>query len=204
MAIAITVVAGASVFGFVNNQARVSEINYANSVGTTDNFLNENFKVIDMYYSTSNAGGGGCTSGYYCTTGFWLYSTGTLNLQAFSVRLYDCTAGSTCGSNINILYNYTVSAGTKTDRVYDVRASAANYFSTCRATGSTYENPTLSTVNAKTQNAQLVLLTVPPDNANCPSYHNFWTTSLGFKTGTPYYITVTGLYGNVITYYQVK
>lgn len=177
--IAITVVGGAAVFGYVNTQAGVSELNYAQSVGTNNNFLAENFKIIDLYFATSSQ------------LGFWVYNTGNTNFQGFSVRLYD-SAGL-----VNILYNYTGSS-TKTDRVFDLKASSTYYHTTCRLSGSTYESPTVSTVNTKIQNAQLLLLTIPPTTTNCPSYGKTFTT------GTTYNVVVTGLYGNVVTYYQTK
>lgn len=177
--LAITIVGGAAVFGYVNTQAGVSELNYANSVGVTNDYLAENFKVIDLYFATSSQ------------LGFWVYNTGHRNFQPFSVRLYD-SAG-----QVNVLFNYTGTT-TKVDRVYDLRASSAYYYSTCRLAGSSYESPTLSTVSAKIQNAQLLLLTIPPTTTNCPSYGKTYTT------GTNYYIVVTGLSGNVVTYFQVK
>ncbi|MBI3116526.1 MAG: hypothetical protein HYZ12_04220 [Thaumarchaeota archaeon] len=79
-----------------------------------------------------------------------------------------------------------------------MRASSAYYYTTCRLAGSSYESPTLSTVSAKIKNAQLMLLTIPPTTTNCPSYGQT------YATGTTYYIVVTGLSGNVVTYFQVK
>ncbi len=177
--IAITVVAGAVVFGWVNTQARVSEARYAASVGNTDNFLAENFKVIDMYFATSSQ------------LGIWVYNAGSTTFQPLSVRVSD-NAGL-----INVLFNYTGTTA-KVDRVYDLKASSSYYFSTCRATGSSYESPTLSTVSAKVQNAQLLLLVIPPTTANCPSYGQT------FATGTAYSLVVTGVFGNTFTFYQLK
>jgi archaellum component FlaF (FlaF/FlaG flagellin family) len=177
--IAITVISGAAVFGYVNSQARVSELNYANSVGNTNNFLAENMKVIDMYFATTSQ------------IGIWVYNTGSTTFAPFSVRLYD-SAGL-----INVLFNYTGTA-VKTDRVFDLKANAANFHSTCRAVGSTYESPTLSTTSTKVQNAQLLLLTIPPTTTNCPSYGQL------FNTGTAYSVVVTGVFGNTVTFYQLK
>jgi hypothetical protein len=131
---------------------------------------------------------------YFATSsqlGVWVYNTGSTNFQPFSVRLYD-SAGL-----INILYNFTGST-TKTDRVYDLRAGSSYYYSACRSTGSSYESPSLSTMSAKVQNAQLLLLTIPPTTSGCPSYGNTFTA------GTAYSMVLTGLFGNSVTYYQVK
>ncbi len=177
--IAITVTSGAAVFGYVNSQARVSEARYASSVGSTDNFLAENFKVIDLYFATSSQ------------LGIWVYNTGSTTFQPLSVRVYD-SAGL-----LNVLFNYT-GTSTKVDRVYDLKASSTYFFSTCRATGSTYESPTISTVSTKVQNAQLLLLTIPPTTTNCPSYGQT------FATGTAYSVVVAGVFGNTLTFYQLK
>ncbi len=179
LSIAITVVAGSAAFSFINLQARVSELNYANSVGTTNSYLAENFKVIDIYFASSTQ------------MGIWVYNIGNINLQTFSVRVYDSA------SLVNVLYNYTGTT-TKTDRVFDLRASSTYLHTTCRLAGSTYESPTISTVNTVIQNAQLLLLTIPPTTTNCPSY------GATFTSGTTYFVKVTGLYGNVVAYYQVK
>ncbi len=175
----MTVVSGAAVFGYVNSQARVSEARYASSVGSTNNFLAENFKVIDMYFATSSQ------------LGIWVYNTGSTTFQPFSVRLYDGAA------LINVLFNYT-GTSMKVDRVYDLKASSTYYYSTCRATGSSYESPTISTVSAYVHNAQLLLLTIPPTTINCPSYGQT------FATGTAYSVVVTGVFGNSVTFYQLK
>jgi hypothetical protein len=179
LSIAVTVIAGASLFGFVNSQARVSELNYANAIGTTNAYLAENFKVADIYFASTTQ------------MGIWVYNTGNINFQTFSVRLYDSA------SLINILYNYTGSTST-TDRVFDLKAGPSDFHSTCRLSGSTYENPALSTVSTQIQNAVLLLVTIPPTTTNCPSYGQT------FSSGTTYSIVLTGLYGNAVTYYQVK
>lgn len=173
----MTLIAGFAVFGFVNGQAGVSALAYGNSVGATDNFLAENFKVVDLYFASTTQ------------TGFWLYNTGSTNLLLFSVRLYD-SAGL-----VNLLYNYTVSGSTKTNYLYDLRSTLSTK---CKTAASSYESPTLTTVNTVKQNAVLVALTIPPTQTNCPSF------AQTFNTGTTYVITATGLYGNAVTYYQVK
>ncbi len=177
--ITMTVISGAAAFGYVNNQAKVSETRYANSVGSTDNFLAENFKVIDIYFPTSSQ------------LGIWLYNTGSTTFQPFSVRVYDSAA------MMNVLFNYT-GTSTKVDRVYDLKAGSTYYYSTCRATGSTYETPTISTVSTNIHNAQLFLLTIPPTTTNCPSYGQT------FAMGTAYSVVVTGVFGNTVTFYQLK
>jgi hypothetical protein len=180
LTIAITLIAGAATWGFVRTQAGSSELALQNNASNTNNFLNEQFNVIDMTFGSNTQ------------TTFWLYNVGTLTLSVFQIRLYD-SAGL-----VNILYNYTQSGSVKTDRVFDLKAGAAYLHSTCRLSGSTYESPVVSTSAVKTTNAGTIAITIPAAVSNCPSYGKTFTS------GTTYTVVVTGLYGNVVTYYQVK
>jgi hypothetical protein len=177
LAIAITLVAGAAAWGLARNQAAVSENALQSNVGGTNNFLSEQFKVIDMYSSSST------------TITFLVYNTGGNTLQLLSTRLYD-SAGL-----MNLRYNYTQSGTVKTDQVYDLRSSASNL---CKTAAATYESPSLTTTTTKVTNVQSYTLTVPGTQGGCPS--------LGqqFNTGTTYTVVVTGIYGNVVTFYQTK
>ncbi len=168
---------GAAVFGYVNGQAGVSEASYANSVGVNNNFLAEKFKVVDLNFPASNQ------------IGFWIYNTGSISLQVFQVRVSD-SAGL-----INLLYNYTKSGQTKTDYVFDLRSSLA---SKCKTAASSYESPLISGINTNLQIGQSLTVTIPLLSALCPSFGQ--TTS----SGTSYSVTVVGLYGNSVRYYQTK
>jgi len=176
----MTVVAGAATWGFVRAEAGLSESALQSNAQNTNNYLGEQFNVIDMTFPSTTQ------------TTAWILNVGTLTYSPFSIRLYD-SAGL-----INILYNYTVSGSVYTDRVFDLRAGASYYHSTCRLVGSTYETPKLSTTTVRTSNSQTIALTIPSTVANCPSYGQT------FASGTSYTVVVTGLYGNVVTYYATK
>jgi len=175
MAIAITLVAGAAAWGFVRTQAATSEGALQNNAVNTNNLLSEHFGVVDMYFGTTTS------------ATFWVYNTGSLTYQTFSVRLYG-SAGL-----INIFYNYTMSGGVKTDQVYDLRSALA---SKCKTAASSYESPLITATTVKTSNAQFYTLTIPPTTSNCPSFGNTITS------GVTYTVVVTGSYGNVVTYSQ--
>ena len=70
----VTILAGAAVFGYVNNQVRLSELKIANDVGDTNNYL-ENFRVIGIYFPSTTQ------------MAFWFYNSGNTNLQTFQVRV---------------------------------------------------------------------------------------------------------------------
>jgi len=177
LAIALTIIAASGVWSYVNTQAAVSETLLGKSVGATNAFLGEQLKVIDLYLGTST----------YTTV--WIFNTGGGTLQLFRIRLYD-SAGL-----INLQYNYTVSASTKTDYVYDLRSSLA---SKCKTAASSYETPTLSSFSLKPINSQSIQVTIPALQPGCPSFGQL------LVSGTTYTIIVTGLYGNSVTYFQVK
>jgi len=54
MTIAITLVAGTAVFGYVRSQANVSELAYGQNVGVTLNFLQERFVIPLVSYSSNS------------------------------------------------------------------------------------------------------------------------------------------------------
>jgi len=176
----MTLIAGAATWSYVRAQAGSSEGAILGSSLTNSNFLGEQFKVTDMTFASTTQASA------------WVYNLGTLTLSVFSIRLYD-SAGL-----VNILYNYTQSGSVKTDMVYDLRASSTYYYSTCRLAGSSYETPLISSTTVKSTNVQTYALTIPSAISNCPSYGQTFTS------GTTYTVVVTGLYGNVVTFYQVK
>ncbi|MEM3186088.1 MAG: archaellin/type IV pilin N-terminal domain-containing protein [Conexivisphaerales archaeon] len=90
LTVAITIIAGAAVFGYVNSQAGVSENIYGQSIGNTLNFLAEKFVIVDMNYS----GNGNSLS-------IWLYNTGNINLRVVQVLVYNSS------KSFYMLYNAT-------------------------------------------------------------------------------------------------
>jgi flagellin-like protein len=53
LAIAVTLIAGAAVFGYVNSSAAATEKQYGTSVGATVDYLSEQFSVVDMSFTSS-------------------------------------------------------------------------------------------------------------------------------------------------------
>ena len=175
LAIAITLIAGTAAWSYVRSQAAVSEGAIQNNAQTNNNFLNEHYNVVDMYFGTTTS------------ATFWVYNTGSVTYQTFSVRLYGSTG------LVNLFFNYTQSGNVKTDQVYDLRSGLATK---CKTAAATYEAPSVTATTVRTTNAQLYALTIPPTLSNCPSF------GLTFVSGTTYTVVVTGLYGNVVTYSQ--
>ena len=176
----MTLIAGAAAWGFVRSQAANSEGALQNGAISTNNLLSEHFAVVDMYYATTTS------------TTFWVYNTGSVTFQVLSVRLYD-SAGL-----VNLFYNYTVSAGTKTDQVYDLKSGLA---AKCKTAATSYETPSLTGTTVRTTNEQLYTLTIPPTTSSCPSYGQTFGVA---GSGTTYTVVVTGIYGNVNAFSQQR
>lgn len=81
LAIAITIIAGAAVFGYVNGQAGVTERQYGSSVGVTVNYLQEQFTVVDMSFTSSTQ------------VTLYIYNYGRVALSPVQVILYNSTQG---------------------------------------------------------------------------------------------------------------
>ncbi len=177
LAIAMTLIAGAATWGYVNSQAGNSENAMQNNAVATNDMLSEHFAVVDMYFGTTTS------------ATFWVYNTGSLTYQTFSVRLY----GS--GGNINVLFNSTQSGGVKTDYVYDLRSTLATK---CKTAAASYETPSVSATTVRVTNAQFFTLTIPPTASNCPSFGNTFTV------GNTYTVVVTGIYGNAVSFSQQR
>jgi len=175
LAIAITITAGAAVFGYVNGQSAVTEKQYGQGVGAVVNQIQEKFTVFDLSFPSSNS------------ISVWIYNTGSLTLQLSSIRVYNSSGSMSLG------YNYTTSGQTKTDYVYDLKGTSA-----CKIAAASYESQPISSVSDNMRVTQLVTLTMPPTRSGCPSYGH------SFVSGKTYSVTVLGLYGNVETASQVK
>jgi hypothetical protein len=80
LTIALTIIAGAAVFSYVNGQAGVSEKQLGQAAGATNAFLSEQFSVINVNYTST-------------MLTLWFYNYGGVNLQPVEVQVY--TSGKT-------------------------------------------------------------------------------------------------------------
>ncbi len=83
MMVAVTLVAGAAVFGFVNGQAASSEGQYGQAVAKNVNYLNEHYEMINEYYSNAVTT---CSSGMGC---FFIsfYNNGNVGLTIAQITI---------------------------------------------------------------------------------------------------------------------
>jgi flagellin-like protein len=92
LTIAITLIAGAALFGFINGEAANSENNLGNANAANVNFLNERFVVTDMSFNNS------LDQAYV-----YLYNNGNVTLNISEIKLYDAAGDSGTGGG-NPLY----------------------------------------------------------------------------------------------------
>lgn len=177
---AMTIIAAAAIFGYVNGQAGNSAQAYGTQVGSSVQYLEEKFTVVDMAWTSSTS------------VTLWIYNTGKIQLNLLQVRFYD-SAGL-----VNILFNYSKISGSNTNRVHDFRSSSSGK---CGISGTSYENPVIvgsGSFVAGISNAATIQLTIPPSSSGCPSYGQT------LVTGTTYFVAVSGTNGNSYTFSQVR
>ena len=175
LAIAMTLIAGAAAWGFINSQAGVSEGALQANAVANNNMLDEHFSITDMYFGSSTS------------ATFLFYNTGTLTDQVQSVRIYDSSG------LVNLFYNSTGTGASKADYVYDLKSTASGQ---CKTAATSYESPSLTLTTVKVTTEEFYTLTVPPTQGSCPSFGQTFTST------DTYTIVVTGIYGNSVTYSQ--
>jgi hypothetical protein len=97
LTIAITLLAGAAVFGYINGQAAASENRIGQAAGGNADFLNEKFVVVQMSFSNA------CVSPSPNCAIIWVYNNGQVDLQMKWVHLYN---GSRTLDNVPLDFTY--------------------------------------------------------------------------------------------------
>ena len=175
--LALTLIVGAGVFGYVNQQAGVSAQQYGNAVGATVDYLQERFVPFEINFNYPS----GCSS--HCTStsiALYIYNNGNVQNNFQQVEIYNITNG--IRSKMDITFTNTF---------------VTNVNSGCKVTASTsYESPLLGTgtnaFSVSTGSIGSVTLSLP---TSC------YTGK--FVQGDTYYVNVLGIYGNIMTYFQV-
>jgi len=135
LAIAITIIAGAAVFGYVNTQAGVTERQYGASVGGTVQFLEERFAVVQLNYTASSVT-------------LWLYNVGQINLSPVQVFIYNN------GRSTYLLYNAT--------RIISYKPNSCTTSASTTYENPLLWNPKTGTgISASVQTVQKLTLTLP-------------------------------------------
>jgi hypothetical protein len=181
--VAITLVAGAAVLGWVNGQANTSENVYGASANQGINYLREHFAPVTYTFS-------GCSGSPRTCSGanFWVFNNGQLVLSLASVQIKNATDG-TPRNLVNIAYNST---GTKAGFTsYSDNAGKTRQCS-LSVSNSVFSGPGLwgaSAVPIGTLATSPYSVTVP--TSTCSGVNTF-------QVGQNYVITMTGVFGNVV------
>jgi flagellin-like protein len=193
--IVVTLIAGASVLGWVNGQAGSSEKAYGNSAANNINYLNERFSAESQVFS-NNAGAacsGGSGPGAGCTSAsFYLYNDGSLTFTLQSIQIISTNPS----YPLNIIF-------------YAACQSSGNCPS---PTGETATQPLACTPPVVTVN-NAVYSTSPPTGyyvvASGPAYgvapglpQNYLSSTTGGVTYGPYWISLPSCSGTQFYMYD--
>ncbi|MDA4126284.1 MAG: hypothetical protein OK452_03640 [Thaumarchaeota archaeon] len=170
--IAITLVAGAAVFGWVNGQAGASENAYGQSVAAGSNYLREHFAPVTSTFSSCSGAPKVCTAAT-----FWIFNNGQLSFTLASLEIQSAVGAP---SFLNIIY---------TPIGFTAYNSGGTTIS-CAPSTPGFSVPGNSPIPVSTlSSAPAYAITVP----SCLGVNSI-------VVGQGYVITMTGLYGNVVQY----
>jgi flagellin-like protein len=182
--IAITVIAGAALFGYINGEATNSENKLGTANAANVNFLNEQFVVAQIVYDS------------YPTTNqltIYFYNSGHVVDNFVSIDVFNSTSGTTNGDTpMNVLYN-----GTNVLNLNKPGCNVPNPYGV-------YENELLGNApmgsnkpfSVPIGGIASITLTLPGSGPHCAGGTGT------FKQGNVYGVKVIGQYGNVVTSYQ--
>lgn len=198
--VAITLVTGAAVFGWINGQAGSSENAYGQSVANNINFLNERFVLVSQTFTASPSGPctGGSTPNFQCSTaGFWIYNNGQVGFTLNTIRIRNLTDIPSTAANpnpLNIMF-YSVCTISSTDCGFKAYDKAGTLI--CSSTAALpslpgfYQSSGVPTVLSQNQLSANPYQITMPTAATCSAGDQY------LYDGVAYTFTFTGLYGNV-------
>jgi len=186
--VAITLIAGAAAFGWVNGQAKTSEIAYGQNAAAGVNYLQEHFAPIASTFT--GTGGGACSgSPDACTVAnFWIFNNGRVSFTLSTLQIQ-----SACTPNnppqcyyLNIIYTSpTTSQPSGTFTAYNSAGASLG----CTPNTPGFSVPSTNPVAIGTLSQSPYSVTVPA----CSGVNDI-------VVGQGYVITMTGLYGNVVQF----
>ena len=176
--VAITLVAGAAAFGWVNGQASVSEGAYGQNAAAGVNFLQEHFAPITNTFT--GAGGAACSgSPDVCTVAnFWVLNNGRVSFTLSTLQIQSAV-GAPASNFLNIIYTPT------TFTAYSSGGAALS----CAPSTPGFSVPSTNPIPIGTLSSSPYSVTIP----SCGGVNDI-------VVGQGYVITMTGIYGNVVQF----
>ena len=161
--IAMTLVAGFAVFGYVRLQANISELSYAQSVGGTESYLQERFVTALVAYTSS-------------TVTIYIYTNGMLPTQLAQVEVFGPTRAA-----MDVVYDANHVVVTNPPVCRGQSAASSSNESPMLGTGT-------GTLSVKINNVGSVVLTLPTCSGLTFTAGNIYTVKLlGINGNTAVY-----------------
>jgi hypothetical protein len=168
--IAITLLAGSALFGYVNSEASVSENSLGQANAANVNYLDERFVVTDMSFGSNSVF-------------LYLYNNGNVTLNLSEIVMYDAAGNDPGNGATNSLY-VVFSTAPATGTTPTVPTSCGTVASPIVQSGTS-----LPSIQVDGYNSVPITLTAPSvSGQNC------------LASGTTYYIIVVGIYGSKVIY----
>ena len=196
--IALTIIAGAAVFGWVLGQAGVSEGALGQSAANQANYYHESFAVISIQFSYNNGGATGpCVpSGgqTWCNqVSVAVYNNGGVGLTVQNIVLGRASATSASGSAVPPL-SLTLSLTNAASGTYQTPTGAPY---TCGATSG--PPPTASESLLSTGVSEPIATQSTPPTIFTFTLPSSCATTSSILDGGLYSVQLVGLYGNTVT-----
>jgi flagellin-like protein len=190
--VAITLIAGAAVFGFVNGQAGTSENQYAQSAANNVNYLKEHFVIVNVQFTSADCTG--TSPNRYCSQiSISLYNNGNVALTLKQLSITNTGTTSAGGTTVPTL---TATVG-ETQTTVSLSSGATTY---CTSTSS---NAQSSNANAVLGSSTVAQSAVPPASYTITlssAYFSCLSAAPGvFLVGANYQVQGLGAYGSVVT-----
>lgn len=196
--IAITLIAGAAIFGWVNGQAGLAEGQYGQSVANNVNYLNEHFEILNAQFPSSSCTG--VVPARYCTVlQVSIYNTGIVALSVKSITITG-SVSSVSGTAMYVLATQS-STGAYTSSSFStlIGGCKSSQYTYTYATTEVISGTTTTVVTSDTATTTAAI----PQNMMPPAVFTI-TLPQGFLCplfldGSNYQVQVLGSYGNVVT-----
>jgi hypothetical protein len=189
--IALTLIAGAAVFGWVNGQARVSEGALGQAAATQANYYHESFVIVSVQFLYNN---GGCTGGWCNQVSVAVYNNGGVGLTVQNIVFGNASSKSAAGTTVPKL-SVSLSLTSAIAGTY----SMSSY--TCGNPPNTVSGPppTVSENLLPTGVSEPIASESSPPTVFTFTLPSSCASTSGILDGALYSVQVGGLYGNVVT-----